>query len=168
MRKHLPVIAAAAVLTLGGGVFADDKECPAPPPKDGIDFSLPCIKRLDLIPEKDEKVFFDAASFRLSQEAMAILDRQAEALRRHPNLRVETIGFADTVEAPTSDAKVALGRMRAAEVRRHLIEKGVASDRIVAVGRDWSPMVPRREDDATLAAMRYVRTQAAEPRESSS
>ncbi|MBF0354995.1 MAG: OmpA family protein [Alphaproteobacteria bacterium] len=165
MNKQV-MLSLVAMAFGGEAAAAEVKECPAPPPKNGIDFSLPCAispALPDLVPASDEKVYFKTSSSALSEEARAVLDRQAEILRRHPTHPVETIGFADNLEAPDSIEKEKLGQKRAAEVRAYLIESGVSAARITALGRPWAPIIPRQESEEILAAMRHVATRIAAP-----
>jgi peptidoglycan-associated lipoprotein len=162
---HLIMLFTVA-LVFGDAGAAEVKECPAPPPKNGIDFSLPCsisAAPQNLISASEEKVYFKTSSAALSEEARAVLDRQAEILRRHPGVQIETIGFADNSEAPTSFEKAELGQKRANAVRSYLIEKGLLANRIMAVGRPWPSFIPRQETDESLAAMRHVATRIASP-----
>jgi len=47
-------------------------------------------------------------------------------------------------------------------VRQYLIGNGVDGDRLTATGRDSSPLIPRRVDERSLAAMRFAWTYAGE------
>ncbi|MBF0167708.1 MAG: OmpA family protein [Alphaproteobacteria bacterium] len=166
MRIGRLIMFSMVALVVGDAGAAEVKECPAPLPKNGIDFSLPCfISRVppDLIPAGDEKVYFESGSWVLSAGARAVLDQQAEILRRYPTHPVETIGFADNLEAPDSIEKEKLGQKRAAEVRAYLIESGVSAARIAALGRPWPSFIPRQETEESLAAMRHAVTRISEP-----
>ncbi|OHC73282.1 MAG: hypothetical protein A3G18_11820 [Rhodospirillales bacterium RIFCSPLOWO2_12_FULL_58_28] len=157
MTTFIPLIVAVVIAVFVSQAAAGDIRCPAPPLKSGPDFSLPCILHSP-IPETDDVVYFGSGSFVLSKDAKAILDRQAEILLQIPNLMIETIGFVDIAEAPADSEKAELGRKRAAVVREYLIGKGIDAGRVTASGRDYAPIIPRRQNEETLAAMRYVRT----------
>ncbi|WP_316977337.1 OmpA family protein [Shumkonia mesophila] len=158
---RFPLVVAIVVATLAGPSVADGQECPPPPAKGGLDFSLPCWL-LPPIPEADSRVYFGSGSFDLSGEAKATLDRQVATLRQFPALKIELIGFADTREAPSSSEMEDLGQKRAAAVGTYLIEKGVEAGRITAAGYPYAPIFARRIDDKVLAAMRYVRTKTSD------
>lgn len=153
----LALIIPAIVMALGGQAASGDDRCPPTPAKGGLDFSLPCIPHSP-IPETDKSVHFGSGSFVLSKDAKAILERQAEILRRFPNLMIEIIGFADIVEAPGSQEKAELGQKRAEAVREYLIGKGIDAGLVTAIGREYAPIIPSQIDEKTLAAMRYVWT----------
>ena len=154
--------AACVLAALSNSIAVRDASCPAPPSASGIDFELPCVLHSP-IPEPDGKVHFAPGSAALSDDARAVLDRQAEVLARFPEVVVETLGFADTTEAPTASAEAALSLERATAVRDYLIRKGIAASRVSATGHDYAPIIPREVDAATLAAMRVVWTLASDP-----
>ena len=126
-----------------------------------MDFSLPCVlEPKNPIPESDQQVYFAPGSADLSAQTMAILDRQAGFLRRaQPPLPIQTHGFADTQEAATSGDMLQLSQRRAETVRDYLIAKGVNKSAILAVGSPWPFMIPKKEDEETLARMRTVFTE---------
>jgi outer membrane protein OmpA-like peptidoglycan-associated protein len=80
-----------------------------------------------------EGVNFDFDKATLRQEDIAILDRDAAAfLKGHGDVTVEVAGHTDS---RGSDAyNMNLSQQRADAVRRYLIDKGVAADRLTAKG----------------------------------
>lgn len=148
----------AAVLPLMASPVRGEEPCVAGVRTGNLDRSLPC-QWLSPIVEGDSAVLFAAGSAALSPEAMAILDRQAEVLRRFLRLAVETVGFADTVEAPTSAERTRLGKQRAMAAGQYLIDHGVAAERITASGRPDARLVAPPLNPDALAAMRMVRTE---------
>jgi outer membrane protein OmpA-like peptidoglycan-associated protein len=81
-----------------------------------------------------DRVFFSEGSAELGARARTALEAQAAWLTRNTSLAVTIEGHADDSRLIDSD----VSRRRAEAVRRRLIEKGVAAERIeiVAYGRD--------------------------------
>ncbi len=79
-----------------------------------------------------EPVRFATGQEVLRPEALPLVEELAALLLAHPEVqRVRVEASADTA---TSEA-LALSRRRAARVRRHLLERGVAEERLCAMGR---------------------------------
>lgn len=160
MTPLKPVIALVALLMASKSVdVANSLECPAPPAKNGIDFSLPClIFPVNPIAEADRRVYFDIRSASLSAKARATLDRQAAVLAQYPNIAIKIVGFADEVEVSTAAERAALADRRARAVAAYLEGAGLARASITAIGRDDLPFLPGVRDTKTLAAMRQAQT----------
>ncbi|MFK5977708.1 MAG: peptidoglycan-associated lipoprotein Pal [Rhizobiaceae bacterium] len=75
-----------------------------------------------------DRVFFLTDSTSLTQQARAILDRQAQWLVRYPNYPITVEGHAD--ERGTREYNLALGARRAAATRDYLTARGVPRSRI--------------------------------------
>jgi peptidoglycan-associated lipoprotein len=73
-------------------------------------------------------VYFDYDSSALRSDARATLDKQADWLRRYPNINVVVEGHCD--ERGTREYNIALGDRRATSIRDYLIGNGVASSRL--------------------------------------
>lgn len=141
-----------------GQGMADEPSCSPGPRPDGVDSSLPCIV-LSPIADEDSVIFFERASDRLTKEARAILERQAETLRRHAAVTVRLVGYSDPFEAGASSAMEALAGRRAEAARAHLIENGIDGGRLVAIGRDYPLSLQRLDDEKLAATLRQVRTE---------
>jgi len=77
-------------------------------------------------------VTFEASAARLTPEGRQTLDGVAETLAGQAELKVEIAGHTDNVG---SDAyNLLLSQQRADAVRDYLVEKGIAADRLTAVG----------------------------------
>ncbi|MGE5503824.1 MAG: OmpA family protein [Actinomycetota bacterium] len=125
------------------------------------DFSLPCriespIRTQDLV------VRFPFGSSELTTEAMATLDRQAFALLAYPHLMVDIVGHVDKLEAATADG-LKIGYLRALAVRDYLIRQGVSAERISTDSHGDREVLVLHDTDATMAAMRFARTQTRAP-----
>ncbi len=85
----------------------------------------------DLAQTVGDRIYFGTDRFDLTPEAQAILDRQADWLRRYPNVVVSIEGHAD--ERGTREYNLALGDRRALTVRNYLVARGVADLRVTSV-----------------------------------
>jgi outer membrane protein OmpA-like peptidoglycan-associated protein len=96
-----------------------------------------------------DKIFFDTNKATIKKQSYAILDAIAEALVAHPEVtRLRIEGHTDDVGDAAKNKKLSEGR--AASVRDYLVKKGVATERLVPVGRgEESPV-----DAAKTAAAR--------------
>jgi peptidoglycan-associated lipoprotein len=79
--------------------------------------------RIDAITVLRERVHFEFDRSRITDEAAAVLQRKAEVLRRHPNLRITIEGHAD--ERGSLEYNMALGQRRAEATKRYLVGLGL-------------------------------------------
>lgn len=157
---RLSFILAIIVLSMGSANSANNNPC-QPPPGSGLDKSLPCYYHSP-IPEADYKVFFRSGSHELTNKAKTVLDRQAVVLMQFPELIIRLKGFADTREAPNSPLMEKLGQKRARAVGEYLIGKGIRAENLLMEGSEYPPLLPKRVDEQSLSAMRFVMTDASE------
>jgi peptidoglycan-associated lipoprotein len=120
---------------------------PAPPPP---------VTQSDFALQAGDRVFFETNRSDLSLDARSTLDRQAQWLRSHPGVKVRVEGNADARGAVS--ANVALGQRRAEEVRRHLITRGVAPDRVTATTNGTARPIEHGAAPNSLAYNRNVQT----------
>jgi len=71
---------------------------------------------------------FELNRFELRPDAIAALDRAAEALKQNPGMRMRIEGHAS--EEATAEYNLALGERRANAVRDYLVSRGVAASRL--------------------------------------
>jgi peptidoglycan-associated lipoprotein len=100
-------------------------------------------------------VFFDTDQHTLKAEARAQLERQAEWLKRMPNLNITIEGHCD--ERHTREYNLALGDRRANSVRSYLVSLGVDGSRIrtISYGKE-RPMVLGSNPEAWAKNRRAV------------
>ncbi|WPB79305.1 OmpA family protein [Archangium violaceum] len=79
------------------------------------------------------KVVFEASRARLQSRSFVLLDWVAKVMREHPEIPVVVVG-AHTDDRGLSEENRRLSQQRAEEVRRYLIGKGVAAERLVPKG----------------------------------
>ncbi|RMF11999.1 MAG: peptidoglycan-associated lipoprotein Pal [Alphaproteobacteria bacterium] len=84
-----------------------------------------------LIAFAGDRVYFAFDSAELSPEARATLEKQADWLRHHPEVRVVIEGHAD--ERGTREYNLALGERRANAVKNYLIALGISPDRLKTI-----------------------------------
>jgi peptidoglycan-associated lipoprotein len=84
----------------------------------------------------------------LRADARASLEARAEAIQQHPELGVVTIqGHCD--ERGSDEYNLALGKKRAAAVKRYLVDLGVPASRLETVTFGESrPAVPGHDEKA--------------------
>lgn len=128
------------------------RDCTPPPVRDRADFGLPCFTHPPPL-GTESKVLFAADASTLSEDARAILDKQAEALKTAPGLKVDVFGHSD----PTEPEEVALRRAEA--VRDYLVAQGISASRLTAAGRGSRAVVALKPSEEAFAAMRFVSTE---------
>jgi peptidoglycan-associated lipoprotein len=78
-------------------------------------------------------VFFDLDQYSIRDDGRAVLQRNAEWMRRWTSTRISIEGHCDA--RGTNEYNLALGARRAAAVKDYLVSLGIASDRMVALSR---------------------------------
>ena len=101
----------------------------------------------DLAATAGDRVFFAFDSAEISPEAQQILRRQADWLRRYPNVSVTIEGHCD--ERGTREYNLALGERRANAAKNVLVAAGIPASRLATIsyGKE-RPIVPGSSDDA--------------------
>ena len=108
---------------------------PSPPPAPLTEDEIFAMKSLaELNAEMPMgPAFFDYDMSALRDDAIAVLQANAQYMMRWPSVRVTVEGHAD--ERGTNEYNLALGDRRAGSVRDYLASLGVAEDRVLAVTR---------------------------------
>ncbi|MCB2096909.1 MAG: peptidoglycan-associated lipoprotein Pal [Parvularculaceae bacterium] len=101
----------------------------------------------DLEQNVGHRVFFGYDQYSLTPQAQATLQRQADFLKQHSNVRVVVSGNCD--ERGTREYNLALGARRAEAARAYLVSMGIDSSRVTAVsyGKE-RPIDPRSTEEA--------------------
>jgi peptidoglycan-associated lipoprotein len=91
--------------------------------------------------------FFDYDSAELGNEAQAVIQSNAELMKRYPKWAITIEGHCD--ERGTAEYNLALGERRAMAVRTYLVSLGVSPDRLrtVSYGKEF-PFDPGRTEEA--------------------
>jgi peptidoglycan-associated lipoprotein len=82
--------------------------------------------KIDAITVIRERVNFEFDRSRITDEAAAVLQRKADALREHPDLRISIEGHAD--ERGSLEYNMALGQRRAQSTMRYLVGLGLSGE----------------------------------------
>ena len=110
----------------------------------------------DLAATAGDRVFFDYDRCEITPEGRLILERQAQWLKRYPNVTVTIEGHTD--ERGTREYNISLGQRRAETVKDVLIALGIPASRIATIsyGKE-RPEVPH-SDEASYAQNRRAVT----------
>ena len=102
-----------------------------------------------------DRVFFDFDKSVVKPEGQQTLQRQAEWLKRYPNVTVTIEGHAD--ERGTREYNLALGERRAQAARNVIVALGISPSRIstISYGKE-RPAVPGSTEEAYAQNRRAV------------
>lgn len=139
------------------GINDDVDKCPDVPglPPDG------CPKKYALVEVKKDRiaikqqVHFASAKWKVLPDSFKLLDQVAQVLKDYPNMRVSIEGHTDTVGAEAMNMK--LSQARAEEVRAYLVKKGVAPERLEAIG--YGPTKPIASNKTEVGRAKNRRTE---------
>src|SRR5262249_41233119 len=111
----------------------------------------------DLAATAGDRVFFAYDRSDISAEAQQTLARQAEWLRRYPNVSVTIEGHCD--ERGTREYTLALGERRAQAVKNVLVALGIPASRVstISYGKE-RPEIPHSDDQSYAQNRRGVTT----------
>jgi peptidoglycan-associated lipoprotein len=110
----------------------------------------------DLAATAGDRIFFAFDRADISGEAQQILQRQADWMRRYPNVTVTIEGHCD--ERGTREYNLALGERRANAAKNVLVAAGIPASRLstISYGKE-RPIVPG-SDEAAYAQNRVAVT----------
>jgi outer membrane protein OmpA-like peptidoglycan-associated protein len=97
-----------------------------------------CPKKYALVEVKKDRIIikqqvhFVSAKFTVMADSFPLLDQVVQVLRDQPKLRVSIEGHTDAIGGELANMK--LSQARAESVRTYLVGKGIAADRLEAVG----------------------------------
>jgi peptidoglycan-associated lipoprotein len=109
----------------------------------------------DLATTAGDRVFFDYDRADISPEGRETLQRQAEWLRRYPNVSVTIEGHTD--ERGTREYNLSLGERRAQTVKNVLVALGIPASRIstISYGKE-RPEIPHSDESSYAQNRRAV------------
>ena len=97
-------------------------------------------------------VRFDYDQFTLSADARAVLQKNADWMKRWTTTRVSVEGHCDS--RGTNEYNLALGERRANAVKEYLVSLGVTADRLLVVSKGEETPVCNEENEACWAQNR--------------
>jgi peptidoglycan-associated lipoprotein len=99
----------------------------------------------DLVQNVGDRVFFDFDKSDIKPEGRQVLQRQADWLKKYPNVTVTIEGHCD--ERGTREYNLALGERRAAAVKKMLVALGIPASRIstISYGKERPAVVGSNE-----------------------
>ena len=100
-------------------------------------------------------VYFEAGKSALSVESYPVLDHAASVLLKNPNWKVEIQGYTDSTGTVSGNQKIS--EMRANVVKDYLVSKGIAPDRLTAVG--MGELNPAAENNTALGRAKNRRVE---------
>ena len=142
-------------------ILDNDDRCPnEPETRNGFEDEDGCPDRGRVILtgtkiEILDKVFFEYNKDIIKSESFPILDAVAATLEGNPDIQlIEVQGHTD--EQGNDAYNLDLSRRRAASVRRYLLEKGIAEDRLESQGYGETQPLDNRKNQAAYAKNRRV------------
>ena len=90
-----------------------------------------------------EDIHFEFDRFNVRPDALQVLSEAATAMLANPNLRLTIEGH--TCSIGTAEYNLALGERRASSVRRYLVSRGIAADRLQSVS--YGEERPKHDND---------------------
>jgi OOP family OmpA-OmpF porin len=91
---------------------------------------------------------FDFDRANIKPEFAPVLDEAARILAENPNVRVRIEGHTDSIG--TEAYNLRLSQRRANAVKRYLVSKGIAADRLETVGMgEGQPVAPNTNPDGS-------------------
>jgi outer membrane protein OmpA-like peptidoglycan-associated protein len=156
----------------GDGVLDADDQCPLEPEtKNGIDDEDGCPDLVRVVGDQIkilQKVYFATNKAKILEKSFAVLDEVAAVIQLKRGIRVRVEGHTDNKGTDKKNMK--LSQRRADSVKKYLVEKGVAEDRLVAEGKGEGVPVADNKTKEGRAQNRRVEfhilgKEAAEPAE---
>lgn len=98
-------------------------------------------------------ILYDFGKFDLRPESMVSLDKLVETLNDNPNVTIELMSHTDSRD--TEEYNQRLSQQRAQVVVDYLIQKGIAADRLTAVG--YGESTPKVVDQVVVADSPFLK-----------
>jgi len=148
---HSKLIGLLGVLLLLAACSSPPPEAPPPAPPGGPGGGVGSRNivpgsQQDLEASAGDRIFFSFDRSDISPEAREILTRQADWLRRYPNVTVTIEGHCD--ERGTREYNLALGERRAQAAKNVLVALGIPASRIstISYGKERPAVVGSTEE----------------------
>ncbi len=137
----------------GDGVVDTNDKCPLQP---GVPEEQGCLPKAvaDRFSGAVKGINFQTGAATILKTSFRLLDDAARLFAQFPSLRVEISGHTD--DQGPDDANLALSTQRAEAVKAYLVAKGVAPERLVAVGFGETKPVASNKTGAGRAKNRRI------------
>ena len=143
--------------TDGDGILDKDDKCPNEPETfNGYQDSDGCP---DEVPEAVKKftgviegIHFKTGSAAITQDSHRVLDKAIQVLVDYPDVKLEIGGHTDNVGKEEFNKE--LSQKRAESVREYMVSKGIAGDRLTAVGYGMDKPITSNKTKADKAKNR--------------
>jgi peptidoglycan-associated lipoprotein len=112
--------------------------------------------RQDFVQNVGDRVYFEFDHSDITPEAQAILQKQADWLKRYQNVTVTVEGHCD--DRGTREYNLALGNRRASAVKRLLVSLGVAGNRVAVISYGKERPIVVGDDEQAWAQNRVAIT----------
>jgi peptidoglycan-associated lipoprotein len=144
--------------TGSGGQFGRGGPAVTAAPNTGIDSRALNAAELQKLfaTEVGDRVLFDTDAYALQAAGTAVLDRQAQWLKRNSQYRIVIEGHAD--ERGTREYNLALAERRATTVRNYLVNQGIPGERLTIVSYGKERPAAITSDEAAWAQNRRAVT----------
>jgi len=123
---------------------------PPEPPRPPIESapSEPVVRGVEFEPARDlEMIHFEFDKSRITEEARIILEKDAEVIKKNPDVVVQIEGHCD--ERGTNDYNLALGQRRATATRDYLINLGCDGSKLTTISYgEEKPLDPAHNEAA--------------------
>ena len=126
----------------GDGILDRDDKCPTQP---GVAEEKGCLPRViqRRFSGSVRGINFETASAAIKKSSHALLDQAVKVFTQYPTLRIEISGHTD--DQGEDDMNMRLSDDRAAAVKAYLVDKGIAPERLIAVGfGETRPIAPNK------------------------
>jgi peptidoglycan-associated lipoprotein len=128
-------------------------EAPPPPVQNG---PIPGSRADFLAQAGSDTIHFDTDKYDIDAESQSILTRQAEWLRKYPNVIATIEGHCD--ERGTREYNLALGDRRANAAKNFLVNAGIPASRLSTISYGKERPVATGSDEASWAQNRRAVT----------
>jgi peptidoglycan-associated lipoprotein len=114
--------------------------------------------RTEIVTSLSQRVYFDYDQDVLRDDTRAALDAKAAILTANPAVTLVVTGHTD--ERGTAEYNLALGQRRAAQVKRYLVSKGIAENRIATQSLGDSQPASQGTDESSYQQNRRAEFEA--------
>ncbi|MEO0405199.1 MAG: OmpA family protein, partial [Bacteroidota bacterium] len=104
-------------------------------------------------------VYFPSLKKSVNSAGVNTLNKVIEMMKANPDWKLEIIGHSDNdeaAEAKINSRYVDLGKARAEQVKRYLVSKGIAENRLVVLTKENTDPATTRETPVAIAQNRRV------------